>query len=142
MKLSGYVLIVLMIGLCFAIVGSVIGEFKTSYPDVDVNTSWSNKYNYADEISDSMSGLQEKFATISDPDAGWFAKVGAGIIAIPNVVIAIPTVLVKTISYITTIVSDVGAELKIPGFVIALGVTAMIVIIMFGLISFWHRSQA
>jgi len=142
MKLSSYILIVLMIGLCFAIVGNVIGEFETSYPNIDVNTSWSDDYNYADEISDSMRGLQSKFATISDPDAGWFSKVGAGIIAIPNVVIAIPTILVKTIGYITTIITDVGTELKIPGFVIALGITSMIVIIIFGLISFWHRSKA
>jgi len=142
MKTSGFISIVIMIGLCFAMVGSMMGEFQTSYPSLDVNTSWANKYNYAEEISGSMDTLQTKFATLSDPDAGWFAKLGAGITAIPNVVIAVPTILIKTIGYITTIVSDVGEELKIPSFVITLGLTSLIVIIIFGLISFWHRSKA
>ena len=65
MKSSGYILIILMVGLCFAIVGSVVNDFETQYPDIEVNTSWESDYDYTSEINDSISGLKDKFDIIS-----------------------------------------------------------------------------
>ena len=141
MKLSGYITIILMVGLCFAMVGSVVTDFETEYPEIDVNSSWETKYNYADEINQSLSGLKEQFDIISDEDEGWFAKLTAGISAIPKAIIFVPSVLFGTIAYGLIILVDVGTEIGIPPFVSGFAIVAVILFIIFKLVAFWHRSN-
>lgn len=142
MKLSGYILIILMTGLCFAIVGSIVNDFAVYYPDVQINTSWETKYNYANSINQSVSGVKERFDIIEDEDTGWFTKLTAGIEAVPLAIITVPRVMFETIATGFTIVSDLGKEIGIPPFVITITIIAIIIIVLFALVSFWHRSKA
>ncbi len=141
MKLSAFILIVLTIGFSFSLVGSVIYDFETQYPEVDVNSTWENAYNYADEINESVYDLKVKFDIIGSEDIGWFSKIAAGITAIPKAIIAVPVVLFKTMVYAINIFSDISATIGLPPFVVPFGIVAIIVVILFGLVSFWHRSK-
>jgi len=142
MKISSYILIVLMVGLVFAIVGSIVSDFGTQYPDIIINKSWEDQYNYADEINESVISLKEKFDIIGDEDVGWFSKLAAGITAIPIAIITVPVVLFKTVSYGITIITSLGTEIGVPAFVTYFAIIAILIIIVFALVSFWHRARA
>ena len=131
-----------MVGLVFAVVASIISDFETQYPDVTINKSWEEQYNYADEINDSVISLKEKFDLIGDEDIGWFSKLAAGITAVPIAIVTVPVVLFKTVSYGITIISSLGTEIGVPAFVTYFAVIAILIIIVFGLVSFWHRARA
>lgn len=141
MKLSGYIMIILTVGLCFAMVGSVINDFEVQYPDVDINTSWEDEYDYTNEINESISGLKDKFDIIADEDEGWFSKLTAGISAVPKAIIVVPVVIFQTISYGLIILVKIGNEVGIPSFVIVFATVAIILIVIFKLVAFWHRSR-
>ena len=142
MKISGYVLILLMVGFCFALVGSVVNDLETQYPEVDINSSWEDQYNFADEINESASSLKEQFDIIGDEDVGWFSKIAAGIYAIPKAVIFIPSILFQIVSYGVEVTTSLGSQIGIPEFVLYMGGIAIIVIVIFAVTSFWHRSKA
>jgi len=133
---------ILMVGLVFAIVASILSDFETQYPNIIVNKSWEEQYNYADEINESVISLKEKFDIIGDDDIGWFSKLTAGITAVPIAIITVPAVLFKTISYGITIVTSLGTEIGVPAFVTYFAIVAILIIIIFALVSFWHRSKA
>ncbi|MBA7490712.1 hypothetical protein ES702_01255 [subsurface metagenome] len=141
MKSSGYITIILMVGLCFAIVGSVVNDFEIQYPAIDVNTSWSGKYDYTSGINESISGLKDKFDIIADEDEGWFSKLTAGISAIPKAIVIVPLVMFKTISYGLIILVEVGTEIGIPSFVTVFATIGIFTIVVFKLVAFWHRSK-
>jgi len=142
MRLSSYILVVLTIGLCFALVGYVVNDFEVYYPDINVDTAWEDDYDYVNEINSSMGGVQEKFDKIADEDIGWFSQITTGIVAIPIVIIAMPVVIFKTIKYAILIFSSVATNIGIPPFVQLFGTLAIIIVITFALISFWHRWRA
>lgn len=141
MKLSGYVTVILVVGLCFAIIGNVVNDFETEYSDVDVNTSWETKYDYSSEINESLSGLKENFDIIADEDEGWFSKLTAGITAIPKIIIVVPAAMFTTISYGIIILVDVGATIGIPSFVMVFATITLFLLTIFKLVAFWHRSR-
>lgn len=140
MRLSGFILMILVVGLIFAIVGSIVSDFETQYPDVEVNKSWSSKYDFSSEINEIVSPLKTRFETITD--TGWFSRIEAGITAVPIAIITVPAVLFKTVSYGITIFSGVGADVGIPPAIITFGIIAILVIIIFALVAFWRRYKA
>ncbi len=142
MKISSYILIILMVGLIFSVVASIISDFETQYPEITINKSWEEKYSYIDEINESVISLKEKFDIIGDEDIGWFSKLTAGITAIPIAIVTVPVVLFKTVSYGIIIITSLGEEIGIPAFVIYFAIVAIIIIIVFALVSFWHRARA
>ncbi len=142
MKMSGYILLVLIVGLVFAVVASILSDFETQYPDVIINKSWEEQYDYADEINESIISLKDKFDIIGDEDIGWFSKLAAGITAVPIAIVTVPVVLFKTISYGITIITSLGTEIGVPAFVTYFAVIAILIIIVFALVSFWHRGRA
>ena len=133
--------IILMVGLCFAIVGSVVNDFEVEYPDIDVNTSWEGDYDYTSEINDSISGLKDKFDIIADEDEGWFSKLTAGISAIPKAIVVVPAVMFKTVSYGLIILVEVGTKIGVPSFVTVFATIGVFTIVIFKLVAFWHRSR-
>ena len=139
MKLSSYILVVLAIGLCFALVGNVVNDFETYYPDINVDTAWEDEYNYVEELNDSVSLVINGFNKIKDTKLGWFSEVTATIVAIPLAIIVLPGVIFSTLKYTGIIFTSVANEIGIPDYVIWFGSVAIIVVITFSLISFWHR---
>lgn len=141
MKLSGVILIVLGVGLIFALVGSIVSDMETQYPDVVVNKSWSTEYDYSVKINDSMSLLKREFEVITDEETGWFAKIGVSIAAIPTAILTMVSVVFKTMIYGTTVFTSVGTKIGIPDFVINIGIIALLVLIVFALISFFQGQK-
>ena len=141
MKLSSYVMIILGIGLTFAIVGSVVSDFETNYPEKSIDTSWENKYDYQVRINNSVSIIKEKFDIIRNEEKGWFSKITAGITAVPLAIIFVPRVIFTTTSYGIEIFSNLSSEVGVPIFVQVFGITAFVVLVVFGLVQFWHRSK-
>ena len=138
MKLSGYITIILMIGLCFAIFASMINDFGTEYPDIDVNTSWGSEYEYSSEINDSVDDLKDKFDVITSEE-GWFGiKIYTGAQIILGAVMFVPKTIMSTVVYAMTILTGVGAEIGIPAFVIVFATVGFFVTIIFKLVSYWH----
>jgi len=144
MKLSGYVSVLLVVAVIFLMVGLIVEDMETQYPETSVNKSaWQGKYDYTTEINESVSDLKDKFDIIQDDEEGWFERVGAGIVVIPKVIIFVPQVLLASLTNAIKLVAGIGEELSIPPAVIYIGITALLVIIIFGLISFWYsRSKA
>jgi len=142
MKLSGYILITVIIGLAFASVGMFVNDLSSSYPDVEIDTSWETEYNYAQNINQSVSPLKEKFDTIENGDAGWFSKVSAGITAVPFATITVPKIIFETMSFSGTIISQLGVAIGVPTWILTIATMCLIIIILFALVSFWHRSRA
>ena len=142
MRLSSYILVILAIGLVFATVGSVISDLKVQYPEVNPDTSWENQYDYSEEINKSLEGLQIRFEIIGDEDKGWFSQIAAGITAVPLAIIFIPVIIFKTIVYAVKIFGSVATDIGIPQFVQFFGVVAILIVIIFALVSFWHRWRA
>ena len=141
-KLSIFVSVILVVGLTFAVIGSIVDDFEDSYPDIDVNTSWSDEYDYSERVNDTVYDIKEDFDVITDEDKGWFERLGAGVTAIPEAIIVVPSIIFKTFVYAVTIMTDVGEEVGIPPFVITFGVVALIVGIIFILVSYWRRYEA
>lgn len=132
MKISGYILIVLMISFCFTLVGNIVYDMNVYYPDINIDTSsWNASYDYSMQINKSISGLQERFEILGDEEKGWFPKLTAGISVIPLVIIYIPTILFDTIGFGTKIMVGVLPDIGIPAWVITYLIIAMFITILF-----------
>jgi len=138
MKLSGYILIILMIGLCFAIVGSIVSDFETQYPEVDVNSSWQDEYNYQETIGQNNTLLQRAVTKMSDEDTGWILKALIGVAAIPIAMITAIGILFSSMGRGINLLTDVSNEIGVPSFVIPFAITALTIIIVWGIISWWR----
>ncbi len=139
MKLSGYILIIIMVASLFLMMGSIVNDMNTWYPAVTVDTSWNNSYSsYATEINKSMYGLQTSLEKIGDAN-GWFSAVVSGITAIPKAITTIPKVIFQSMGFGINILSDTAQEIGIPPVIVAMGIISLIVIIMFAIVSFWQR---
>ena len=140
MKLSMLITGILMIGLVFAMIASVVNDFETQYQDVSIGSNFT-KYDYSSSINDRVQDLKEQFDIIGDEDQGWFSKIAAGITAIPKAIIFIPAVMFQSLVYGVNILTGIGSDIGIPSFVTTFAIIAMSVILVFALASFWHRSK-
>lgn len=141
MKLSGYILIVLMIGFCFALVGSVILDFETQYPDIDVNTSWESKYSYQSQLKNETTLLQSMIEKMNSEDIGWFKRTLLGVAAIPVAIFTAIGTMIKSLGYGITIITGVGKDIGVPAFVLPFVITAFTIIILWGIISWWRSKS-
>lgn len=140
MKLSGYVTIVLMIGLIFVSVNLIMSDLGNHY---GIETELSSEgYVYGTEVSTSMLLLQNSLETLGDEDKGWFAKLGAGITAIPYAVIASVSEVFKSQSYLSTVITNVGSALNISPDVINILTVLLLISVVFAVIAFLHRARA
>jgi len=142
MKISGFILVVLMVGLGFGLVGSIVNDFETQYPNVSVGENFS-KYDYSEEINTETSLLQSAIEYMQDENAGWILKALVGVLAVPVAIFtAIGTVL-TSMKYGLIIFTDVASTIfKVPSFIISTVTVMIIVIVLFAILSWWHRSKA
>jgi len=140
MKLSGYIIILLVVGLAFTMVGSVVNDLQEYYPNPDINTSWSTKYDISSTIDAKMATLEENTQTISKTK-GW-TQLAATIAAIPNAVTIIPAIMIELMNNGLEFITDIGAEIGIPFYILKIAGIALIVLIIFGIVSFLYRSKA
>ena len=141
MKISDYIIIVLLIGMSFTAFAMIITDFETQYPDVEINkTSWEGEYNYSDAINVSASSLKSDIDKIGDETGGW--QVFSAIVAIPKAVLNVVSILFLSIGFGLNIFSGILNSIGVPPFVSAVGTVIIIIVVLFAAISFYHRSKA
>jgi len=138
MKLSSYILLILMIGLLLALIGEVVHNFETQYPDVSMNTSWESKYNYQEQLAQNQTVLMRMIDKMSDEKTGWFFQTLIGVAAVPVAMFTAITVMFNSLGYGVSIITGVGKDIGIPTFVLPFIITALPIIILWGIISWWH----
>jgi len=140
MKISGYVMMVLMIGLIFVSVNLILEDLGNQY---GTNMSIEDDdYVYGTEISSSMTNLQESLNKLGDEDQGWFSRLGAGITAIPYAIVASVGEIFSAQGYLSTMITETGSELNIDRSVINLLTIMLIISVIFAIIAFLHRARA
>ena len=121
---------------------TTINELNDEYSNNPLNNSrFEGKYNYANTLNSSVSAIQEKFDIIADDDAGWFARLGAGIVAIPYAVMLIPKAILTGLGSANSMLVEVGEIVGVPREVIYI-VTFLLVIFIIGmLIKFFQKNE-
>lgn len=140
MRSGSIISIILLVGLVFTIFGLVIADFQTQYPTETVdNSTWIGFYdeNYTQQINESSLRLQANLEEISDED-NWFTNVGQGLVVIPNAVLNVFGILIASMSNGAKIFIQSGVIFGIPTAVMVFGTVALIVLIVFSLINWWH----
>ena len=141
MKISEYIIIVLIIGMSFTAFTMIINDLETQYPDVSINkTSWEGEYNYSDAINVSASSLKSDIDKIGDETGGW--QVFSAIVAIPKAVLNVVSILFLSIVFGLSIFSGILDTIGVPPFVTMVGTVIIIIVVLFAAISFYHRSKA
>ena len=80
---------------------------------------------------------------MQDENAGWILKALVGVLAVPVAIFtAIGTVL-TSMKFGLIIFTDVASTIfKVPSFIISTVTVMIIVIVLFAILSWWHRSKA
>jgi len=141
MKISGYVMIILMVGLGFAMVGSIVSDMQVQYPNTTVGTNFT-EYDYQEQIASNHTLLQSLIEDMADEETGWILKVLIGVAAVPVAILTAMVVLIKSLGIGIIILTSIGSDIGIPSFVIAFAVTALTVLVVWGILSWWRRSKA
>lgn len=142
MKISEYIIIVLIIGMSFTAFGMILTDLETSYPDIEINkTVWEGKYNFTERINDSAFELKEKLDDIANP-TGWTDFALTTITAMPTVVANVALILLFSMGRGSDIFSGILSSLGVPPIIIGVGTVIIIILVLFAAISFYHRSKA
>ena len=141
-KVGTIVIMVLMVGLVFAMFGSVLDDFQRANPDVEVNETLYEGYEFTSQIENETIGIQTALEGIADADGFW-ETIGTSITAIPSFVINVITLILTTIGYANTIMTGVLARVfHLPIAIIFILEVILFVGIIFALIAFWRKSPA
>ena len=143
MKISDYIIIVLLIGMSFTAFAMIITDFENQYPDVEINkTAWEGKYNFTERINTSASELKADIEKIGDDTAtgGW--QVFSAIVAIPKAVLNVVGILFLSVGFGLNIFSGILDSVGVPPFVTVVGTVIIIIVVLFAAISFYHRAKA
>jgi len=147
MKLSGIILMILMVGFIFFAAGVIIDDFETYYPDVmPVNktirnvTSWDTEFNYNDRIFEHTNFISEKWLDLTSSESSFFLK-AESLLTIPIAVIWTPFIMISALSYQVYMIADFADILQIPYSFVTWAVTGVSVIIIFGLIAWWRKDK-
>jgi hypothetical protein len=142
MKLSQFLIFVVAVAGMFFIFGLMSQEASVNYPDSNINDSeWLGKYDYSEQINESISPLQTAISDIGDDSKGWFSQVTSGIIAIPTAVIALPTLFFQTVANGGRIVAGTFTTLKIPSQLVTIVLIMIFIWIIFKLVEIYNKWQ-
>lgn len=132
-------MMILMIGLVFTIFGLIINDMQQQYSNDIDNSSWTEFYDesYTNQINESATSLQEDLEEISDED-NWFTNVAQGVVAIPNAILSVFGIIISSMVNGVKIFIEAGNVFGIPTAVMVFGVVALIVMIVFSLVNWWH----
>jgi hypothetical protein len=142
MKLSQFLIFVVAVAGMFFIFGLMSQEASVNYPDSNINDSeWLGKYDYSEQINESISPLQTAISDIGDDSKGWFSQVTSGIIAIPTAVIALPKLFFQTVANGGRIVAGTFTTLKIPTQLVAIVLIMIFIWVIFKLVEIYNKWQ-
>lgn len=114
---------IVMIGLVFFLIGLFVSNINNSYQTVndnEINQSlWQGKYDYNEEVNQSLGNVKEKFDKITDSETGFFTKLTAGI-SIPFAVLMLPALIFDSLKNLTSFAVDALAILGIPPYIMVI----------------------
>lgn len=142
MRLSAVFYLIIMIGGIFFTFASMVQEANTTFPDADINSSaWDSQYDLSDSVSNYVAPLEYSFRHISDPNVGFFTKIGLGLVAIPYAIISFPLVAFNVLALGMNIIIGFAVTLSIPTKIITLITLLGVVFGIMKLIELWQRVQ-
>lgn len=143
MKASSLLIFLVIIGLvAFAFV-SFGNELNSQYADNQINTSQiDGTLDYTGEINSSLNPLVDKFDKIADEDAGFFTKLGAGIVAIPYAIVLFPALIFKGVIYLNSVITLIGTALNIPAVIIYGIIVIALIWIISKLLEFFQKTPS
>lgn len=143
MKLSGYVLIFLLVGIVFISWNLLIEDFEKNYVETGisnvsgVSSNYTDKFDYSDSINDSIGPMFVSFQELGD-DAEWYEKLIATGFAIPKIIIGFPiaiaTIAINSINGLTLFFNILG----IPEVIVIAAMIGLIVYIVFKFVELWR----
>ena len=143
MKLSGYVLMFLLVGIVFISWNLLIQDFEENYVETGisnvsgVSTNYTNKFDYSDSINDSIGPMFIEFQELGD-DAKWYEKLIAVGMAIPKVIIGLPvaiaSIVINSIIGFTLFFNILG----IPSVIIIPAMIGILVYVVFKFVELWR----
>ena len=130
-----YLIIILIASLAFAVIAAIIGGMNVYYPVANASTGFASTYNYSAGITNSSSSIQVKLENF-DQTSLW-GQLGILI----EVVVFAGKEAVKAIPHGVSMISGIGTSWGIPGFVLGILITILIIVIVFSIISAWNKSE-
>jgi len=142
MKISTYIMMLLVISGIFFTFALMTQEAKTYYPEAGIDDSdWADKYDFGTSINRTVSPLQKAFEKLGDEEAGWWTKLTAGITAVPLAIIQIPVVLFQTFVMGGLLITGVFTSLGIPAYLLGIVLIMVLVWGIFKLVEIYQRWQ-
>jgi len=138
MRMETIVMIVVVIGLTFTIVGLMANDLKKQYPETNVE-NFTGKYDYTQEISEKSDNIVNYFNKIGNAESGW--QILTGIAAFPFAVIEAVSLILTSLTSGVSIVTGLGTETKIDPVVLSFIVLMITITIIFALIKFWRKTE-
>lgn len=127
MKAEGIIMLILMFAVVTITTGGIISDMNNNY-DVNVSTSWSDKYNFANQINESVANIQ-KDADVATQTTGWM-QIVSGVSAIWQGIKTVITLLYSIPGYTISIIRGVAADMGLPSIVSDMIIPIFIVMIL------------
>jgi hypothetical protein len=135
MKIESIIILILVFSIVTISVGGIISDMNSHY-DVNVSTTWSNKYNYANQINSSASAIQSDLdkagtstgylAVLSGASAIW-----SGIKTTITLVLSVPG---YTVAMIRGVAADLGLPPIVADVIIPIFIVMIIIVLIFAAI--------
>lgn len=139
MKLSTFVLFLVIVAGVFYIFAQMVNESNSLY-DVNIDSSaWNNSYDYTNSLNDSVYQIQHNFEII-ESDAAWYTKIAAGVVGIPFAVIKMPFAMLGALTSGGKIISLFMTTLGIYAQLIIFTIIALIIWGIFKLVEIFQRT--
>ncbi len=139
MKISTLFSILLITGMIIFVMSQMVSEADENY-SVDINQSeWQGKYDFAQEVNESVNPVIVSINTITNQEAGWLEKVGAGFTGIVSAVTLLPTLVWEGGKMGGTLITGLANSFGIPSYITLVFLIMLIVWGIFELIQFFQR---
>lgn len=143
MKITTVMTFIVLVGIIMLGFKSLSSDLNTSYNDNQINTSkWDTKYNKIEDVNGSVGKLVDKFQKITDEDAGFFTKIGSGIVAIPYAVILFPLIALEGAATLVTIMTTAAADFGVPPQIVVGFIVLITIFIVAKLLEYFQKTQS
>jgi len=128
MRLSTFIMGLLMIGGIFFIMAFMVNEGSQKY-DISINnSSWAGQYDYSEGINEDTQNIKNSLEDLANEDKGFLEKVGAGFTGIVTAITLLPTMLAGTLF---------SGENLITGLLTSLNIPTTLILIIISMFVFW-----
>lgn len=132
-------MIVLSVGFFFLAAALIVDDFKQSQ-GLDVDTSFRDDFNFESSLNTTAGKIKEGAEQLTDPNNGYDLLEG-GFQIIWNSIILVPVAIFDALRFAGIAISKIGGGIGIPSEVISYGLTALLIVIVFSFISWWHSKE-